>query len=702
MRLFDPVNTNSITSGSIYVSFVATANFVPTAGAGTYFATLNNVAPDLNVTNGFNFLGRIFQIGNTNAYPFTNTVPLTYRFGVLNQGNDPVSNPNFASTIKFAPIDLIRNVDYQVVMKYIIDNGNPSEAATALIWINPSSESDTAIMAGPTSDPGAVTNGLAGLLFRQRTGGGTVDIRDIAIGDSFADVVTNVLANTVVQVATNINVVTNYPGNYAALEVFATSLGGGPLTYQWYQISGGVTNAVGVNKQTYVVAQSSASDTGNYFCAVTNAAGNGALSSTNFYIKVLPDAGIGFTVQPVSKFGSVGGTLSLSCTVTGSGPLTYQWKFNGGDLTDGNAVTGNAGDSSIVSGSQTPTLVVSKISTNETGDYSVHVTSAAAVTPSDITSTNAHVVVNPPQPVSIAYLRSLEDPTTFQPTDTASVFSITGVITTFTNITSGSTASYYIQDATAGINLFVTGDASFRPTIGDIVSAAGTLSIFNQNLELAVDSTNPYQNYGITGRTNLVPAPFVFGPFSLTNNAGFMETNMEGRIVMLTNVVFTNASLNISASAGTTLQVTNAGGSGIFNIHFSGNIDGDVGGRTLPRFAWTITGPLIQFRNSSTYANSTYQIEVTRFGDIASNPPPAVTATASLSGNDAVLNWTAVPYVTNYAAPAPYSYTVLASPNVLGPYLPLASGLTFNTANGSYTDTNALLGPVKFYKIASP
>src|SRR5436190_3301202 len=119
MRLFDPVNTNSITSGSIYVSFVANANFVPTAGAGTYFAALNNVDPDLNVTNGFNFLGRIFQIGNTNAYPFTNTVPLTYRFGVLNQGGDPASNPNFASTIKFAPIDLIRNVDYHVVMKYI-------------------------------------------------------------------------------------------------------------------------------------------------------------------------------------------------------------------------------------------------------------------------------------------------------------------------------------------------------------------------------------------------------------------------------------------------------------------------------------------------------------------------------------------------------------------------------------------------------
>jgi len=56
------------------------------------------------------------------------------------------------------------------------------------------------------------------------------------VGTSFADVMTNVLANTSVQVATNINIVTNFPGTPALLEVFATSIGGGPLSYQWYHI----------------------------------------------------------------------------------------------------------------------------------------------------------------------------------------------------------------------------------------------------------------------------------------------------------------------------------------------------------------------------------------------------------------------------------------------------------------------------------
>src|SRR5204862_7734492 len=127
-----------------------------------------------------------------------------------------------------------------------------------------------------------------------------------------------------------------------------------------------------------------------------------------------------------------------------------------------------------------------------------------------------------------------------------------------------------------------------------------------------------------------------------------------GRVVMLTNVTFTNASLTIGTAAGTTWQVTNA--SGFFIVHISGSIDADLGGRTLPRFAWAITGPMTQIK-SGAYANSFYEVEVTRFGDIASNPPPAVTATATLSGNNTVLSWTAVPYVTNYTEPGPYSYT---------------------------------------------
>jgi hypothetical protein len=349
---------------------------------------------------------------------------------------------------------------------------------------------------------------------------------------------------------------------------------------------------------------------------------------------------------------------------------------------------------------------VTGLSTNETGNFSVLVTSGAAGLPYTTTNATTAVTVNPARVVNIAYIRSLEDTnladaatTLWQVTDTGSIFTISNaVVTMFTNVTSGTTASYYIQDATGGLDMFVTGNASFRPQMGDLVSISGTLSSFSNAIELLVDTSNPYQFYGITGHTNVLPAPVVI-PLSVTNNAGNMETNLEGRIVMLTNVGF-NGSLTTAAGNGS-LFATNAQGS--FQIFFPGGTDFDVRSQTLQsRFAWTITGVMAQFK-SGAWNNSTYELYVTRIGDIMTNPPPAVTATASRSGNDVVLHWTAVPYTPDTRGA--YSYSVLAASTCssnLSDYHALASGLAFNTTNGTYTVAGAVSGTQKFYKIVSP
>ena len=691
-RWLDPTTggiTNTFGSGVIYASFIANANFVPNAGAGTYFACFNDGGVPFSATNGFEFRGRVYEIGNTNAWPFTNTVSLTYRFGVANAAGDPAQPSPGPSA--YVPFDLIKNVDYQVVLKYDIDN------AVAYLWVNPASESDTANLAGPTGDLGAVTNNLAALLFRQRTGGGTVDVRDVAVGLSFADVMTNTAATSPVLVATNYNTVTNYAGNPALLEVFATSIGGGELEYQWYQISGGVTNPVGVNSQTYFLNSLAGSDTGSYFCAVTNSGGQGALSGNNFYISVnATPTPPGFNTKPPATInGAVGGSLTLSCLAFGTGPLSYQWAFNGTPLLDGAPVTGNPGDASVVRGSQTPTLTVAGLSTNETGNYTVTVTGGVA----PATSATAALTISLPQAVSIAYLRNLEDTTTWQATNTTSLFTVTGVVTMYTNVVGSGNTSYYIQDATAGIDFFLTANTTFRPQMGDLVTATGTLSMFNNALEIfANNPANPAAGYAVVGHTNLLPAPYVFS-LPLTNNAGLMETNIEGTICMLTNVWFTF--LPSSGVASYNTFVTNAGGGAALNVFWPASTDPDVQNQTLStRFAYTITGVLAQFKSGTTYGPSGYELYVTRIGDIVTNPPPPITdLTASTSGNSVVLKWTAVPYTT--ATRGAYSYSVLAATNVAGPYLPLAS-LAFNTTAGTYTHTNGLLGAQTFYRISSP
>ena len=703
MRLFDAATTNSILSGVVYASFVANANFVPGAGQGTYFGCFANVSPNnppdgTSATNGFDFRGRVFQIGTTNAYPFTTTVAGTYRFGVANAAGDPAQGGG--PSILNVPIDLVRNVDYQVVLKYDIDN------AEAQIWINPASESDTPNWSGKTSDSGAAASGLAGFLWRQRTGGGTVDVRDLAVGLTFASVMTNSCG--AVLVATNYNTVSTYSGNPALLEAFATSIGGGPLSYQWYKLSGGTSNLIsGATGQTYLVPQVSSADVANYCCVIANSCGSSASTTTNFAIAVnatlTPPT---FSTKMAATLSaSVGGKLNLTNAAFGTGPLSYQWDYNGTPLTDGTSVTGQPTDLSVVSGAQSPILTVSGLSTNDSGNYRVTVTSAAGGLPFTTTNTTCALTVSPAKAVSIAYIRSLEDPSTWQVTDTTGIYTVSNaVVTIYTNVTSGTTASYYIQDATAGVNLFITGDASFRPQMGDIVNVSGTLSSFRNVIELLVDSSNPYQFYNIVGHTNVLPAPYVF-PLSLTNNPGVMETNIEGRICMLTNVYF-NGSLT-TASGNGSLYVTNAGGGPAFQIFFPGGTDLDVRSKTIPnRFAYTITGVMAQFL-SGAYNNATYELYVTRIGDIVTTPPPQPQVSFTKSGNNLVLNWTAVPYLPGNPgdpgyAPGAYAYSVWSASNVEGPYTPLATGMAFNTIAGSYTVTNAFSGSAQYYRVSSP
>jgi hypothetical protein len=193
----------------------------------------------------------------------------------------------------------------------------------------------------------------------------------------------------------------------------------------------------------------------------------------------------------------------------------------------------------------------------------------------------------------------------------------------------------------------------------------------------------------------------VFGPYSQTNNDGLMETNIEGRAIMITNVWFVNPGAVTATGPAANQNTTNSSGES-FNVFFPTTRDKDVIGRTVPTFAWTITGVASQFK-SPPYGSAGYEILVTRWGDILTNPPPTVTVTSAISGNSVVLTWTAVPWVTNYAAAGAYAYTVQSATTVTGPYTPLAQGLTFNTTNGRYTDTNALLsGPQKFYRVVSP
>ena len=102
---------------------------------------------------------------------------------------------------------------------------------------------------------------------------------------------------------------------------------------------------------------------------------------------VLADGLPTITSQPVPQAVLEGQTATFSVAATGEQPLSYQWRLNGFNLTDG----GN------ISGSQTTNLIVSDVSYANTGDYSVMVTNLAGAT----TSGNAALTIMSSAPVIV-------------------------------------------------------------------------------------------------------------------------------------------------------------------------------------------------------------------------------------------------------------------------------------------------------------
>jgi hypothetical protein len=658
-------NTQTI----LYSSFTVNCTNIPPAAPSTYFAHF--------YVSSTTFHGRVFALAGS--------LPNTWRLGIAGAGGTPS---------QIYTVDLATNTDYQVVTRWNPTTDNSlNDAFAASLWVNPLSFDDPHIISGDAVATPAASLGYA---FRQASGfgNGFMTISNLAVATTFDEAATNVWSTNAVTPAVvyDLKGGTNFPGETVSLSAVFAGQGMGSITYQWLKDGAGIVNPNG-NSNVFSLNPAAVSDSGNYQVVATTPYGLSVTSATAFlWVTNAPIPPI-FTQQPTP-----GGTVtvffhqnvSLHVAAVGPPPVTFQWMLNNTPLTDG----------PNFSGTTTDTLTISDILTNNgtTGTYRCDATSPYGTTP----SANVTVAAIAPPANSIAFLRTLVDPVNFVATNSALRWQATGMVTTFTNLTSGDTSSYYIQDSTrCGINIFVTHGSNFRPNQGDVVTFVGWLSSFNSSLELEGDTNDTTTSF-IVWSNNIaaLPSPKVI-PFSITNNLAFCETNLESSIVMLTNVYFgTNAGVVVSNTINPVV-VTNAAGE-TFNLSFSAQ-DQDTAGQTLPSFAWAVIGPLSQnLGNAATPRNSAYQINVNRFTDIVTDAPPAVTLSVTHAGKSSTVSWANVAYDrVNFSYDSNYSFSVFASSNVLGPYLPVAIGLTFTNTAASFTDTNSS-GSQKFYRVISP
>ena len=118
----------------------------------------------------------------------------------------------------------------------------------------------------------------------------------------------------------------NKSGTTAAFSVVAAGVG--PVTYQWQKGGTNLLNGgrvIGATSSTFAIVNSGPDDSGWYGVVVRNA--GGAIVSSNAQLIVMDPPRI--TAQPKGMQAVAGAAASLGVSVSGSGPMTAQWRCNG-------------------------------------------------------------------------------------------------------------------------------------------------------------------------------------------------------------------------------------------------------------------------------------------------------------------------------------------------------------------------------------
>ena len=149
-------------------------------------------------------------------------------------------------------------------------------------------------------------------------------------------------------------------GNSATFSVTATS---GGLNYQWYSSSGALLNQTNA---TLTLNNVQATDAGNYYVVVANAAGS--VTSSTATLTVWPGT---ISQQPLSQTVAYGDTVTFSVNVNSSNPLTYQWTFNG----------------SPIAGATGSSYTIDQVQNADTGDYAVIVENMLTSSTATLTTT---------------------------------------------------------------------------------------------------------------------------------------------------------------------------------------------------------------------------------------------------------------------------------------------------------------------------
>jgi len=575
---------------ALYYSYSLTAQTLPTA-TGSYFSFFT--------TTNYTFFAKVLMTT-------TGAAAGNYRLGVAGSAS---------STTNIVLQDLNVGSTYTVVIRYVLSTG------ITTLWVSPSapaSESDSSPSEVSTAGGavslggGSATNTAAcGFAFRNVANIGQLAIGNLIIGTTFADVVPTTAGNNPAFIVTQ--PLDNTSAIVGDNVTFTTLAGGDPVTYQWYENNLG-NPLTGQTGPSLTLPGVTTASSGTYFCVASNAAGNATTRSAQLTVyasAVAPS----ISVQPASQTLNVGDTAAFTVTAAGVPPPGYQWYY----------VTNSAGTlkTNVIAGATLATYSIYNISNNISGNaYYTVLTNRAGTN----LTVKAVLTVNPIQAISIATLRTMVDPVNLDPTNTTSIYTITGIVTSWTNMTGTANTEFYMQDATAGMDVFWSGaNSTNRPPAGARVTVTGPAAQYAGLFEIEPVYTNHQTSVVVLSTGNPLPVAQAL-PFD--PNVTFAQLKaLEGCYCVASNITLAAGSVfgsgnneDITNNNNLVLtdpipgySFTNAAGE-TFDIYL--NYYTELPGKAKPSGPVTMYGVLSYYGDGT--GSSGFEFTPTRYADIIS------------------------------------------------------------------------------------
>src|SRR6185369_7618598 len=110
---------------------------------------------------------------------------------------------------------------------------------------------------------------------------------------------------------------------------------------------------------SYTIASAQSADAGSYTVTVTNSVGSVTSNAATLTVNAAATAPT-ITTQPASQTVTAGSNATFSVVASGTAPLTYQWLFNGTNI----------------SGATNSSLTLTNVQSANAGSYTVTVTNS--------------------------------------------------------------------------------------------------------------------------------------------------------------------------------------------------------------------------------------------------------------------------------------------------------------------------------------